>query len=129
MAALRAPGLWGGPAPAPPLDLRDLLAAALGRLGQRLDLQDAARRRERRGRVAERLAVDVERVVRRAVHGRPGARGQREPAGAGVGRRLRQQAVPGRVRAVLEQVAETRRVALVRELLDRFLAHAVGREE
>src|SRR3954453_2499439 len=106
MAALRAPGLWGGPAPAPPLDLRDLLAAALGRLGQRLDLQDAARRRERRGRVAERLAVDVERVVGRAVPGRPGARGRGDPAGAGIWRRLRQQAVIGGVCAVLEQIAE-----------------------
>ena len=38
-------------------------------------------------------AVDVERVVRRAVHARPGAGGEGVPAGAGVRRRLGQQAV------------------------------------
>ena len=60
-------------APAGPLDLGDLLAAALGRLGERLGLQHAGAGAERRVRVAERLAVDVERVVRRAMDARPRA--------------------------------------------------------
>ena len=55
----------GRVATARPLDLGDLQAAALGGLGDRLDLEDA--RIERRGPVRERLAVDVEGVVGRAV--------------------------------------------------------------
>ena len=54
-----------------------------------------------RGAVGERLAVDVERVVGRAVHARPGAGGQAVPAGAGVRRRLGEQAAAGGRRAPL----------------------------
>ena len=67
-------------AAAGPLDLGDLEAAALGRLGDRLGLEDV--RVEGRRAVAERLPRDVERVVRRAVDARPRAGGQRVPAGA-----------------------------------------------
>ena len=117
----------GAAASAGPLDLGDLLAAALGGLGERLGLEHA--RVERRGAVAERLAVHVEGVVGRAVHARPGARVEREPAGARVRRRLRQQAVAGGPRALAEEVAEAGHDALVGVLLDRVLAQAVGGEE
>src|SRR5690606_25454298 len=76
-------------APAGPLDLRDLLAAALGGLRDRLGLRDAWV--EGGDAVVERLAVDVEGVVRRAVDAGPGARGEGVPAGAGVGGRLGEQ--------------------------------------
>ena len=115
-------------ATARPLDLGDLLAAALGRLGQRLGLQHAGGA-QRRSAVAERLAVDVERVVRRAVDARPRAGRQREPAGTRVRRRLRQQSVVGCLGAVLQQVAEAWHDTLLRVLLDGVLAQAIGREE
>ena len=63
--------LDGRVAAAGPLDLGDLEAAALGGLGDRLGLEDV--RVERRRPVGERLAVDVERVVGRAVDARPRA--------------------------------------------------------
>ena len=117
----------GAAAAAGPLDLGDLLAAALGRLGQRLGLQHAGV--VRRGAIRECVAVLVERVVGRAVDARPRAGGEREPAGAGVRRRLRQQPVVRRPRSVLEQITEARCHALVGVLLDRLLHQAVGGEE
>ena len=60
---------------------------------------------ERRGAVGERLAVDVERVVRRAGDARPRAGGQAVPARAGVRRGLGQQPVAGRRGALLEEAA------------------------
>ena len=60
---------------------------------------------------------------------RPRAGRQREPSGAGVRRRLRQQTVVGCLGAVLQQVAEAWHHALLRVLLDGVLAQAVGREE
>ena len=123
----------GAAAAAGPLDLGDLLAAALGRLGKRLGLEHA--RVEGGGaagmgrRLRERVAVLVEGVVGRAVHGRPCAGAEREPAGAGIRRCLRHQAVVRRSRSVLEQLAEAGRHALVGVLLDRLLHQAVGGEE
>ena len=114
-------------ATAGPLDLGHLLAAALGRLGQRLGLQHAGV--ERRRAIGERLAVGVERVVRRAVDARPRPGREREPAGPGVGRRLGQEAVAGRLGAIPQQVTEPRHLPLVRVALDEVLLQAVGREE
>ena len=70
--------------PGHPVDLRDLLARAFRRIRNRVGLEDA-RGGERRS-VGERVAGAEERVVRRAVLGRIGARRHRVPADAGVGR-------------------------------------------
>ena len=51
------------------------------------------------------------------------------PAGAGVGRRLGEEAVAARLRAVLEERRHRRHEALGRVLRDDVLAHAVGDEE
>jgi len=114
-------------AAAGPLDLGDLLPAALGRLGERLGAEHAGI--ERRRAVGERLPVHVKRVVRRPGDAGPRTRGQREPAGAGVRRCLGQQAVVRCPRTPAQQLAEPGHDALVGVLLDRVLAQAVGGEE
>ena len=120
----------GAGAPAGPLDLGDPLAAALGGLGQRLGLQHGRAERRRAG--GERLAVDVERVVGRPVDARPGAGGERVPAGPGVRRRLREQPAVGGLGAAGaagrgSPARPVRRSDGV--LLDAVLHEAVGGEE
>ena len=80
-------------------------------------------------RLANGCAVDVERVVGGAVHARPRAGRQAVPAGAGVGRRLGQQAVAGGLGAALEERGHRRQAALRGVLGDDVLAQPVGREE
>jgi hypothetical protein len=118
--------LDGGTAPTGEFDLGDLLAAAFGSLGDRLGLQDAVI--EGGGPAGEVVAVDVERVVRRSVHARPCAGGQRVPAGAGVGRRLRQHAAACPCARLLDLV-EGREQALCRVVGDQILAQAIRGEE
>ncbi len=80
--------------------------------------------------VGERLPVDVERVVRRAGHARPGAGAQRVPAGAGVRRRLREQTAIGGGSAAAQQLTEPGNdVALLGIGLDAILHEAIGGEE
>ena len=110
-----------------PFDLGHLQSTAFGRLGEGLGLQHP--RVEGRRAVAERLAVDVERVVGRAGHARPGARGEGEPPGAGVRRGLGQQPVVGCLHAFAQQIAEAGHDTLLRVLLDEVLAHAVRHKE
>ena len=114
-------------AAAGPLDLGDLEAAPLGGLGDRLGLEDVGV--ERRGAVAKRLTVDVERVVGRAVDARPCAGREAVPAGAGVRGRLGQETASGRIRALLEEPLHRGHDASVGVLLDEILAEAVSREE
>ena len=116
----------GATASARPLDLGDAQAVPLGGLGQRLGLQNRA---EGRRAVAERLAVDVERVVRRPMDARPRPGGQGVPAGARVRGGLGEQPVVGSPCASAQQVAEARRDAGVCVLLDGVLAQSVGGEE
>ncbi len=110
-----------------PLDLGDLEAATLGGLGDRLGLEDV--RIEGRGPAGERLAHAMERVVGRAMDGRPRARRQRVPAGAGVGRRLGPQAVVRGGRPVLQEAAHRGHQAVLGVLGDEILAKPIGREE
>jgi hypothetical protein len=77
----------------------------------------------------ERLSVDVERVVRRPVDGGPRTGGEREPAGAGVRRRLRLQTIAGCLRALAQQLPEPGYRALAGVGLDPVLHETVGGEE
>ena len=114
-------------AAARPLDLGDLLAATLGGLSEALGLEDA--RVEGTRAVPERLSVDVERVVRRAVHAGPRTGGQAVPPGARVGWRLCQEPLAAGLGARLEELRDRRHRLVRRVVRGEILSHAVGDEE
>ena len=114
-------------AAARPLDLGDLLAAALGGLREGLGLENA--RVERRGAVPERRSVDVEGVVRRAVHAGPRTGREAVPARARVRRRLREEPLAAGLGARLEELRDRRHRLVRRVVRGEILAHAVGDEE